>query len=185
MLQLTEREERLVLRRRKAWHKVLRCTWYTVSTLLLCIGLFVPTIMLIQARRELEYQNSIEAIQAVSRTAGTQPTFFISADRYARSSTNSSEEARLAADYVEVFMRTSDSLNLDAGKRLGMRLEIAVVPCGLFGKRHSAAQAWLYTSPCGCDTDSTIDEIVLQLDSTGRSANVICSRKKTLASIQP
>jgi hypothetical protein len=141
--------------------------------------------MLIQAKRALEYQHSIEAIQAVSRTPGTQPTFFISADRYARGPTNMSEEASIAADYVEIFMRTSDSLNLDASKRLGMRLEIAVVPCGLFGKRHCAAQAWLYTSPCGCDTDSTIDEIVLQLDSTGRSANVICSRKKTLASIQP
>lgn len=159
-------------------------TWHFVSVLLLCIIIFVPTIMLMEAKERLEYQNSIESIRSVSRT-GAQPTFFISSEQYLRAPLNSSEEAQLAANYVDIFMRTSDSLQLDAGKRLGMRLDITVVPCGLFQKRHSAAQMHLYTSSCGCDTDSIVDETVFQLDSTGRCANVISSQKRALVSIQP
>lgn len=184
-MELTPSEVRLILRRHKTWHKLMRRIWYVLSGLALLAIIFVPTIMYLQAQKMLAYQNSIAAIQAVART-GTQPTFFIPADQYAqRFITTSTEEARLAADYVNIFMKKSDSFGLTADKRLGMRLEITVVPTGLFGRRHSAGQMMLYSSDCGCDTDSLIDETVLQIDSSGTNANVISSQKVPLATIQP
>ncbi|MFA5052353.1 MAG: hypothetical protein WC544_04840 [Patescibacteria group bacterium] len=188
MLQLTELtdgERRLILRGRKRWYRWLRRGWHTLSVLLVSLAVLMPAIVWVQINKKLDYQNSVEAIQAVART-GNQPTFFIPANRYAQSFTAiSTEEARLAADYVDIFMSKSDSLGLTADKRLGMRLEVTVVPCGLFGQRHSAGQLKLYSSYCGCDTDSLTDETVLQIDSSGTKANVISSRTVTLVSIQP
>lgn len=104
MLTPTEKELRFLERRRKPWHRYLRRGWYAVSGIAVFAILFVPTIMMLQAQRVLEYQNSIEAIQAVART-GTRPTFFIPANQYdGWFGENYTAESRLAADYVNRFM---------------------------------------------------------------------------------
>lgn len=185
MLQLTDKEVRLILRRRTTWHKVLRRTWYAVSVLVVSFVLFVTAFMFLAAQKKLAYQNSIEAIQAVART-GTRPTFFIPAGQFAQNFVmNSTEESRLAAHYVDMFMKKSDSLGLTADKRLGMHLDITVAPCGLFGQRHSAGTMELFTSNCGCDTYSSVDKTVMHLDSTGVNVSVAASQQVTLANIQP
>ncbi|MFH2050512.1 MAG: hypothetical protein ABIJ12_13835 [bacterium] len=159
--------------------------WHAFSVFLVIIAVFMPVIIAYQAHKKLEYQNSVEAIQAVA-SKGSQPTFFISANQYThRFIVNSTEEARLVSDYVEISISKADSLGLTADKRLGLQLEISAVPCGLFGKRHVAVKLKLYSSYCGCDTDSLIDETVLQINESGMEATVISSNKVALADIQP
>jgi len=181
---LTDGERRLILRGRKRWYRWLRRGWHTLSVLLVTLAVFIPAIVWIQINNKLDYQNSIEAIQAVART-GNQPTFFTPANQFAQPYIPRTEEGRLAAVYTDRFMEKGDLIGLTADKRLGMHLEVTVVPCGLFGQRHSAGQLKLYSSFCGCDTDSLTDETVLQIDSSGTKANVISSRTVTLVSIQP
>lgn len=184
-MQLTSKEERLILRRRKTWHKVLRRVWYVLSGLVIFALIFFPTIVVLQAKKRMAYQNSVEAIQEVKRAGGGY-TFIIPANQYTRLNVEaSSEEARLVADQVAVFLAKCDSLGLGYDKRVGMQLDVAVVPCGLFGRRLCASRLKLYSSFCGCDTDSLLDETVLRLDSTGTNADVISSQKVALASIQP
>jgi hypothetical protein len=184
-IRLTDKEKRLTLRRRKTWHKVLRRTWYVLSALAVFAIIFVPTIMFLEAQKELAYQNTVEAIQAVPRT-GSQPTFFIPADLFTQPYIPKTEEGRLAAFFADAFVYKADSLGLTVDQRLGGDLSITFVPCGLFGKRHVASQMNLYTGSCDCN--SVYDETVLQfdsIDSTGIKAIVISSQKVTMASIQP
>ena len=184
ILLLTDKELRYLDRRRKTWHRLLRQTWYVFSGVAVFAVLFVPTIVYVQAQKLLAYQNSIEAVHAVART-GTRPTFFIPANQYAdRFIENNSEESRLAADYVNLFMLKSDSLGLTADKRLGMDFDIEIAPCGLFGRRHMAASLSVYTSHCGCDTDTMIQKTEFRVDSS-RNAIVVSSQEATLESLQP
>lgn len=186
VIDVSAREKRLILRRRATWHNVLRWSWYTLSALVVVIVLFVTAFVFLGAQKKLAYQNSLEAIQAVARS-GTQPTFFIPAGQYAQQPMSAlTEEAHLASYYIEKVMHTCDSLQLTADKRIGFRFEIVAVPCGLFGKRHVGVRACVYSSSCGCDTDSLIDATDLVLDSVGTNVVVSSSQRKVAtAGIQP
>ena len=180
----TEGERRLVMRRRSVWGKLFRWVGIFLSVVG-CLAVIFVTIVSLQIDKKVAYQNSIEAIRAGARSASPR-IVIIPANQYAQQPVaTETEESRLVADYVEIMLRKCDSHKLTFDKRLGFRFEVMVAPCGQFGKRQTAGTMSVYSSYCGCDTDSAFDQTVLEIDPIDKNANVISSHKVALANIQP
>lgn len=184
MLQLSNKEECLVLRRRKRWHKVLRRGGYIVLSVIVVVCLIVMVVLIRQISKKMAYQKNIRAIQLTAQTGGSS-VFAIPAnggDEYFEDI--KSLEARTAASYIELCLKKLDSLKLTADKRVGFEFSVTVVPYGVLGERLLTGRMIVYTSFCECEEDS-LNQIVLQINSTEKNADVVSSQMVALASIQP
>jgi len=182
---MTRKEERLVLRRRKMWHKVIRHAWHSFSALCALLLVTYSVFVYGKFKEQLAYQDIINAIPASGHTGGP-PTFSIEVDHYSRETNadnNESQEARLVADHLQLFRLTLDSLGLSR-KVLGFDLAVQVVPFHSFGRRHCTSQLGVYTTTCGCEND-ILDYTVLVIDSTGTHVSTISTLEVVSANIQP
>lgn len=178
----TRKEEQLILRRRTWWHRVLRYTWYTVSTLSVVILVTYGVFVYGKLQEQLAYQDVINAIPASAHVGGP-PVFTFLVDQYARGAIGSSQESRLVADQLQLYQQTLDSLGLSS-KVLGFNLTIRVVPFHSFGWRRGTSWLGVYSTDCGCERD-TLDYTVLEIDSSATNVGVATSHLVASANIQP
>jgi len=183
-MELTNKEKRLIMRRRKIWHKISRRIIYGVTAF--CTMLFVVYAVYAygKVKEQLAYQDVVNAIPASAHTDGP-PAFTIMVSQYIQqegNTDNESEESRLVEDHFGLYQHVLDSLGL-LSKGLGFKLAITVVPFNSHGMRRVKSQLGWYSTSCGCEKD-TLDFIQMSIDSTDNVV-VISSQLVATTNIQP
>ncbi len=164
MMELSDKEKRLITRSRKLWYKPYRISVWLFSL----IGALLTAVLVVMISTDLQQRHAYQEQLAQLREAerDSMPTRFISASQ------RESVEGLLKA-HIDAYLFTIDSLDLSPNV-LGFVLNIDIRPTGVPGFRSSFNKLDLFTD-CGCENEGFFNLLTLEIDPTTTRACVTSS----------